>query len=489
MKCKWIVSMAAAVALTSAASAWCYPLDLYQETGINRLEAYYYAAQGPMRGRFLYPGAFLSGKDITLSLADVPGFHIPAPDPTFNREVLGLLDGDEASYGIAVLDITDPTKPLLAMHNPDKVQNPGSVGKLMVALGIFQELADLYPDDIEARRKVLHDTMITADEFIIADEHDVPFWKDGETKVTIRPIAQGDTGNLWTWLDWMCSASSNAGASVVQANLVLMKHFGRSYPVPPDVAANYFATTPKSELQKTFASAIQEPVTRNGLDINKLRQGSFFTRRGKEKVPGTYSYATARELLEYVVRMEQGKLVDRFSSLEIKRLIYLTDRRIRYASSPALNDDAVYFKSGSLYSCKAEAGFVCGKYKGNAKNYMNSVAMVESIGRTPQLRYITVILSNVLKKNSADAHQELATRIHELIEAHHPATASTSVPNAPGDPEPHLEETRDERGSEPASSEPASASQQEQETETQTQPAPGSRNRAWSPRSRGPERR
>jgi hypothetical protein len=171
--------------------------------------------------------------------------------------------------------------------------------------------------------------------------------------------------------------------------------------------------------------------------------------------------------------MEQGRLVDRFSSLEIKRLIYLTDRRIRYASSPELVDDAVYFKSGSLYSCKSEAGFVCGKYKGNAKNYMNSLALVESIGRTPQLRYITVVLSNVLRKNSAEAHQELATSIHKLIETRHPAIATTTVPIAPGAP---TEQTAVESEPEP---EPQPSEQQPEPTER----------KAWSPRSRGPARR
>jgi hypothetical protein len=113
--------------------------------------------------------------------------------------------------------------------------------------------------------------------------------------------------------------------------------------------------------------------------------------------------------------MEQGKLVDAWSSLEIKRLLYLTDRRIRYASSPALSDSAVYFKSGSLYSCKPEAGFVCEKYHGNVKNYMNSLAVVESTGGK-RLHYLSVVLSNVLRKNSAVEHETLATRIHHLIE-------------------------------------------------------------------------
>jgi hypothetical protein len=75
----------------------------------------------------------------------------------------------------------------------------------------------------------------------------------------------------------------------------------------------------------------------------------------------------------------------------------------------------VYFKSGSLYSCKPEPGFACGKYKGNVRNFMNSTAIVEVSERTPPLHYIAVVLSNVLRRNSAVEHQTLGTRIHRLV--------------------------------------------------------------------------
>jgi hypothetical protein len=124
--------------------------------------------------------------------------------------------------------------------------------------------------------------------------------------------------------------------------------------------------------------------------------------------------------MRFVVRMEQGRLVDEFSSREIKRLLYMTERRIRYASAPILKDSAVYFKSGSLYSCKTEPGFVCKKYHGNVRNYMNSVAVVETPAGVSRLFYITTLISNVLYKNSAVAHQTLGTRIHKLVDAAHP---------------------------------------------------------------------
>ena len=100
--------------------------------------------------------------------------------------------------------------------------------------------------------------------------------------------------------------------------------------------------------------------------------------------------------------------------------MYVTERRIRYASSPILRDSAVYFKSGSLYSCMPEPGFVCQKYHGNKRNYMNSAAIVETPAGQDQLYYLTALLSNVLRKNSAADHQEVARAIHVRLLADHP---------------------------------------------------------------------
>jgi hypothetical protein len=133
--------------------------------------------------------------------------------------------------------------------------------------------------------------------------------------------------------------------------------------------------------------------------------------------------------MHYLIKLEQGKLVDAFSSREIKRLIYMTQGRIRYASSPALGASAVYFKSGSLYKCRPEPDFKCRKYHGNVINMLNSVAMVESPAAERKLFYLVTVMSNVLRKNSAVVHQTLATRIHRLIEAYHGGNAASSKKN------------------------------------------------------------
>jgi hypothetical protein len=223
----------------------------------------------------------------------------------------------------------------------------------------------------------------------------------------------------------MLSASSNAAAAMCMREAMLLRHYGKDYPPPQAEIERFFNETPKQELTGLFVSTFFEPVTRNGLDLEQLRQGSFFTHTGKRRVPGGgSSYGTARELMKYLLRMEQGRLVDVYSSREIKRLLYMTEWRIRYASSPALRNSAVYFKSGSLYQCKQEPDFKCGKYMGNVKNYMNSVAIVETDSAGWQLDYMVTLISNVLRKNSAVEHQTLATRIHRLIEKEHPVQAA-----------------------------------------------------------------
>jgi hypothetical protein len=217
----------------------------------------------------------------------------------------------------------------------------------------------------------------------------------------------------------MLSASSNAAASMIMEQAMLLRHFGRDYPVTPEARQKFFDKTPRRELARLLTATFIDPLRRNGIDPSQFRQGSFFTHTGKRRVPGTSSYATTRELMHFLLLMEQGKLVDEFTSRELKRLLYVTERRIRYASSPALNRAAVYFKSGSLYACRPEPGFTCRKYRGNKQNLMNSTAIIEAPAGKPNLYYLVTLTSNVLRKNSAVDHQTLATSIHRLMESRH----------------------------------------------------------------------
>ncbi|MGD8963071.1 MAG: peptidoglycan-binding domain-containing protein [Desulfobacterales bacterium] len=411
-----------------------YPLDAYPDTGIRRVEAARLAVFGKMRGRRQPPGALLPASLVDLRLLDHPDLVLPEPDPEFTARVVKLLGNKADRYGIAVLDLSDLDHPRYAEHRADYKQNVGSVGKIAVAMALFQALADVYPDDIEARKQILRETIVTADEFIQWDHHEVRLWNPDTGALSFRPLKVGDQGSLWEYLDWTLSISSNAAAAMVMKNAMLLRHFRKDYPVSNDEADRFFEKTSRPQLRELYEQTFLEPFTRNGLDLQSFRQGSFFTRYGKRRVPTGYnSYGTARELMRFILLMEQGKLVDLFSSREIKRLLYMTERRIRYASSPALYDSAVYFKSGSLYSCKEEVGFTCKKYHGNVKNYMNSVAIVETPAGVNRLHYLATLISNVLYKNSAVDHQTLATYIHRLIEADHPPAAT-----APGELPPEV---------------------------------------------------
>ena len=210
-----------------------------------------------------------------------------------------------------------------------------------------------------------------------------------------------------------------------------MRHFGDDYPASYESSRAYLGATPKAELGRELKAVLQEPVRRNGLDAGHLRQGSVFTREGKRRLPGTSSYASARTLLEFLVAMEKGQLVDPWSSKEMKKLMYLTDQRIRYAAAPSLRESAVYFKSGSLYKCRPEPGHACEKYRGNVWNFLSSVAIVEENERNPPLRYIAVVLSNVLRKHAVESHEKLAAKIQQLMEELHPLKSAAPGPKSP----------------------------------------------------------
>ena len=280
--------------------------------------------EGALDGRKRPPGELLPLAKVDLRLLDRRDLTLPEPDAALTAAVKRLLGEHADRYGIALLDLSDRDSPRYAVWNGAQRQNPGSVGKILVALAIFQALADIYPDDIDARARVLRESTIVADAFSVYDHHTVRFF-DPETGILKRhPIHEGDAGSMWTYLDWMMSPSSNSAAGMLQKHLMLLVHYGKDYPVSREEEARFFEQTPYQERTRIFTDAMQTPVTRNGLDLDELRQGSFFTRGGKKRVGGTSSYATPRALLAFLLAMEKGRLVDEWSSREIKRLLYIT---------------------------------------------------------------------------------------------------------------------------------------------------------------------
>ena len=407
------------ISITAVSAALAYPLDGYEETGIRRVEGARLANDGKAIGGFQPPGAMLTTEQVDMRLAG-KNLDLPPADPDFTAKIVALLGENADRYGIAVLDLSDPENLSYAEHRGNHIQNVGSVGKLLVALGLFQALADTWPDDLERRKEVLRDSLMTADDFAHSDHHTIRIFNVETRELIRRPIADGDQGSLWEYLDWMLSVSSNSAASMVMRDAMLLRHFGQAYPVSEEEIKTFFSTTPGGQLTKLFQQTFWDPVTRNGLPLNQIRQGSFFTRQGKKNVNGGgNSYATARTLMEFLLKMEEGVLVDEWSSRQLKRLLYMTERRIRYASSPELKDAAVYFKSGSLYKCKEEEGFKCKAYHGNVYNYMNSVAIVEQEIDGVKLQYMVIVISNVLRQNGAVEHQTMGTEIHRLMKKEH----------------------------------------------------------------------
>jgi hypothetical protein len=415
------VGLGAVVVQGDAAPPAPYPLDGYEQTGIRRLRAYAMLLDRRMPGNLrLPPGALLSRSEIRLRLLEVNDSLDVGPetphDPELQAALEQIAETRDPSYRFAVLDITDPARPRYAAVKPTQGYTPGSVGKLLVMTALFHQLKKHYPDQLGDRARVLRETMVPADQWAMPNSHAVPVVADDWSSVTHRAVRIGDVFSLWEWVDHMVSPSSNAAGTMVWKQVILLDQFGRRYPVTGEEADSFFANTPRQELAQRAYRVIEEPLLELGLDTAQLKLRSFFTSGAARAVPGQSSLVTPQELVRWLIKLEQGRVVDRWSSQEMKKLIYFTRRRYRYAVSTALDSAAVYFKSGSLYRCRPEPGYECVQYKGNAQNLMHSVAIVESPARGERQRvYLVAMMSDVLKLNSAQVHSQIASQIEQGI--------------------------------------------------------------------------
>src|SRR5205809_2780186 len=326
--------------LLSATPLDAYPLDGASRTGIRRLTGYRLIQEGKIKGSIRLPaGALLSSDQIHLHLKGAnDSFDIDPRtphDPYLQAGIERIFTGRDPSYSLALLDISDPRRPLYASLRPDEKKIPGSLGKLCVVTGLFGALADSWPS-IAARERVLRETIVEADSFIYRDGKTVPIYQEGDAAVVNRQLQLGDRFNLWEWIDHMLSQSSNAAGSTVWKQAMLIRRFGLAYPPSRAEETAFLKNIPKPELSALALAALEKPLTAAGVDTSRLRLGTFFTRNASAAVPGTASYACPGELLRWLVKLEQGKIVDEWSSLEIKKLLYFVRPRYRYASSPAL---------------------------------------------------------------------------------------------------------------------------------------------------------
>jgi Beta-lactamase enzyme family len=395
-----------------------YPIDGYTHTGIKRLKRLELIKSGELVDAAKLPaGAMKSYMDINLNLtskkADSIGSFLVV-DEAFQKEISSLFKGLDKSYSIAVLDISDPDSLRYAKRNETSGYQPGSVGKLAVLIGLFTQLAKIYPDDFEKRLDLLRSKSVRAGVWGLTDEHTIPIYNIETKKLVKRQVVASDVFTLFEWADHMLSVSNNGAASIVWREVLLMQIFGDKYPaLTQDEADAYFKTANRRELTDIGNDVVNLPLRELGITKDEWRLGSFFTRGANTYVGDKDgSIGSPLGLMKFLIKLEQGNIVDEASSLEMKRLMYMTDRRIRYAQSPALKDAAVYFKSGSLYKCDRSKGEACGKYMGNVTNFMNSVVIVE---HPDNCKYMVTLMTNVLRKNSGTDHMMLASSIDKVI--------------------------------------------------------------------------
>ncbi len=413
----------ALVLLAPAAHVDSYPLDGGERTGIRRL-AGYLKAQETAGSVKLPPGALLPSSAVRLSLADSNrtwDIATAPKDPVLQAALDSIFRSRDPSYAVAVVDITDPQDIIWAGLRENNGQLPGSVGKVLCMIALFDSLKRVYPE-IPARERVLRERVMEATDWALGDPHTVPKFDPATGSNRFSVVQLGDRFTLSEWIDHAISASANSAGAMIWKEAMLLRHFGKDYPPSREAEAAFLRETPKGELTALSLAVISEPLAAAGIDLASIRQGTFWTRVSQARVPGVSSFASPRELVRVLLRIEQGRMVDEWSSLEMKRYLYMTKKRYRYAFPPELAGAAIFFKSGSFYQCVAEEGFTCGKYRGNARNLMNSIAIVESPAAAGpgQKRYLVALLSNVLRVNSAWDHSRLAAAIETVVQTRKP---------------------------------------------------------------------
>ena len=391
-----------------------YPIDGYESTGIKRLYQIKKLRQDGKKYTRIPAGAYKNLEDIKLNLTTLAKDSVNtllAEDIQFAKKIKALIPN--SGYSVAVLDMTNIDSLKYAAYKEQTGYQPGSVGKIAVLNAVFTELAKICPD-WEERTMYLKDIKVSARYWGTGDHHTIPVYDIEKDKLTKRQVIASDVFSLYEWLDHMVSVSNNGAASVMYREALLMRAFKEDYfTLTAEKAEQFFKDTPRDSLTNLSHAVVNEPLRTLGITEDEWRLGGFFTRPAEKYISRKGgSIGTPKGLMKFLVQLEQGNVVDKNSSLEMKRILYLTDRRIRYAASPRLDSAAVYFKSGSYYKCDRQKNPDCKDYAGNVFNYMNSVITVE---HDNGVKYIVCLMSNVLNKNSAGAHMYLASKIDDII--------------------------------------------------------------------------
>ncbi len=186
--------------------------------------------------------------DIQLNLMNEKGDSLetfPAPDPALQKSINALFPNMHESYSVCVIDITQGKPIRYAQRNEKRGYMPGSVAKIAVISGLFNELQKLYPDSFELRQEVMRNRMVRAGKWANYDEHTVPFYNLETQKFHKAVVKESDTCSLYEWADHMLSVSNNAAASIVWKEALLMRAFGSNYPPTTEEEAEFFSNYPK----------------------------------------------------------------------------------------------------------------------------------------------------------------------------------------------------------------------------------------------------
>lgn len=392
-----------------------YPIDGYEYTGIKRLYQIKKFQKDSIKYTRIPKGAYKKWADIKLNLTNKTSDSVETlfvTDAVFDKKIKSITP--PGNFSLAVMDMSNPENLRYAEHRESVGYQPGSVAKITVLLAVFDQLQKLCPDSYEERVGYLKSIKVSSRYWGLGDHHTIPIYDIEKDKLTKRQVIASDEFSLFEWLDHMVSVSNNGAASIMYREAILMAAFGQEYFfLDAEKAENYFKETPRGVIADLANKVVNEPLRKLGITEDELRLGGMFTNPAEKYVPRKGgSIGTTKGVMKFLTKLEQGKVVDANSSLEMKRLLYMTDRRIRYAKSPRLDDAAVYFKSGSLYKCDRAKDPNCAKYAGNVYNFMNSVIIVE---HDNGIKYIVCLMSNVLSKNSAGAHMYLASKIDDII--------------------------------------------------------------------------
>ncbi len=332
---------ALAIVMVFAALLAAYPLDSAKRTEIRRLAGYRLAQDGKVKGPKIPPGGLWGEAQIQLRLMNNRDFDITPDTPRaaeLQKKLESILGGRNLSYGIALLDITDPAQPRYAAVRETDRLLPGSVGKLLHRHRVHgspsEELSRLrraqgifFVRPFEPRTLSIQPGL----------QNVARFMRRGVPAIINRRINTSATGFRFRcgWMH-MLSMSSNAAGSFTWKQAIVLRHFGSRFPVSVEEEKAFFDTAATGDLAREALETLEAPLRNSGIDTENLRLGTMFTSGGTRVIPGTASYGTPRELLRWLVHLEQGKLVDEWSSIELKRLLYFARSRYRYASAPSL---------------------------------------------------------------------------------------------------------------------------------------------------------